>query len=406
MPGPLTIFRDAAERVLPAGTAPWAVLLGAVILAWLLHAVIWRWVARLAEGRGALRWQIVRRMRRPVRLILVVAALGLAVDASGLGAEGFRIVEQIAFALLIVLGGWVAVVMLDVTVDRITRDFRLEDEDNLAARKHVTQARVLRQSARILIVLLTAGLVLSTFESVRSYGVSLFASAGAAGLVLGFAARPVLANLIAGIQIAFTQPIRLDDVVIVENEWGWIEEINATYVVVRIWDLRRMVVPLSYFIEKPFQNWTRDSAAIIGTVLWHLDYAAPVKAMRGKLDEFVHDTPLWDGKVANIQVVETGAETIQVRALVSARNAPRAWDLRCEIRERMLEWLSAEHPEALPRTRAELERAPRRASAGGGADGDGPGMAPADEVEIAAGGDGSGVPHAARPAPRRAPGPR
>jgi len=194
-----------------------------------------------------------------------------------------------------------------------------------------------------------------TFPTIQHVGVSLFASAGAAGLVLGFAARPILANLIAGIQIALTQPIRLDDGVIIEGEWGWIEEITSTYVVVRIWDLRRLIVPLSFFIEKPFQNWTRESSAIIGAVTWRLDYRAPIDAMRKKLDELLAGNARWDGKVANVQVVETDVSTITVRALMSSANSPAAWDLRCEVREKMLTWLKETHPEALPRLRASVD---------------------------------------------------
>ena len=197
-----------------------------------------------------------------------------------------------------------------------------------------------------------------TFESVQEYGLSLFASAGAAGLILGFAARPVLANLIAGIQIAITQPIRIEDVVIVEDEWGWIEEIYATYVIVRLWDWRRMVIPLSYFIEKPFQNWTREGASVIGSVYWYMDYTVPVQKVREKLEEVLETSPYWDGAVVNLQVVDTDKDTIHLRGLMSARTAPQAWDLRCEIRERILGWLQAEYPETLPRLRGELDMRP------------------------------------------------
>ena len=157
------------------------------------------------------------------------------------------------------------------------------------------------------------------------------------------------------LQIAITQPIRLEDVIIVEDEWGWVEEIFSTYVVVRLWDWRRMVVPLSYFIEKPFQNWTRESASIIGTVFWYLDYTVPVDKMRAKLEELAKASPLWDGKVVNLQVSDTEKDSIEVRGLVSARTSPQAWDLRCEIREKMISWLQKEHPGALPRLRGSME---------------------------------------------------
>jgi small-conductance mechanosensitive channel len=195
---------------------------------------------------------------------------------------------------------------------------------------------------------------LMTFNSVRQYGVSLFASAGAAGLIVGLAARPLLSNLIAGVQIAVTQPIRIEDAVIIENEWGWVEDIASTYVVIRLWDWRRMVVPLSYFIERPFQNWTRDTASLIGSVVLHVDYAADVARIRNYLGEAARESKLWDGAVVNLQVVDTNTRTMELRALVSARNAPQSWDLRCEIREKLIAYLQREMPEALPRDRADI----------------------------------------------------
>ncbi|EAR51492.1 membrane protein [Oceanicola granulosus HTCC2516] len=375
----------SVDHAIPTALHPWILLAAALALALLAHRLAWRLVLRLTGQGRSLAARVLFRARRPARLGFVVVALPGLAGAATFPLGWTAVLVRIAVALLIVVLGWVALIAIDVIADRQSARLRLDAEDNLAARKQVTQIRVLQRVSKVVAFLLTAGIVLSTFESVRQYGVSLFASAGAAGLVLGFAARPVLANLIAGIQIALTQPIRLDDVVIVENEWGWIEEIASTYVVVRLWDLRRLVVPLSHFIEKPFQNWTRESASIIGTVFWHLDYTAPVGAMREKLKALAQECPLWDGKVVNLQVTEAGSETIEVRALVSARNSPAAWDLRCEVREGMLEWLQEAHPGALPRTRGELTIDQRREppSPGGG------GLRP--------GADGSGVPREAWP---------
>ena len=265
-----------------------------------------------------------------------------------------NVAAHLFLILLIILVGWTLILLTNRFTDRAVRRHRMDVEDNLAARKFVTQARVLRRTVSIVLGIFTVGGVLLTFEGVQEYGAALFASAGAAGLVVGLAARPVLTNLIAGLQIAITQPIRLEDVVIVEGEWGWVEEIFATYVVVRLWDWRRMVVPLSYFIETPFQNWTRESASIIGTVFWYLDYTVPIEKMRAKLEEFAKASDLWDGKVVNLQVTESEKDSIAVRGLVSAGTSPKAWDLRCEIREKMITWLQQEHPEALPRRRAEI----------------------------------------------------
>jgi small-conductance mechanosensitive channel len=207
--------------------------------------------------------------------------------------------------------------------------------------------------ADILVVVLTIGFALMSFDSVRQYGVSLFASAGVAGLVAGLAARPVLSNLFAGVQLAMTQPIRIDDVVIVENEWGWIEEITSTYVVIRVWDLRRLIVPLSYFIERPFQNWTREGAAILGSVMLYLDYAAPIDAIREEAQRIAEASPDWDKKFVGVQVTDTKLDTIEVRILVSAAAAGQAWNLRCEVREKIITFLQRKHPEALPRRRFE-----------------------------------------------------
>ena len=227
--------------------------------------------------------------------------------------------------------------------------------DNLLARKHNTQVSVLLRCADVLVLVITVGAALMTFEPVRQYGVSLFASAGVAGIVAGLAARPVLSNLFAGVQLAMTQPIRIDDAVIVENESGSIEEITSTYVVVRLWDWRRMIVPLTYFIERPFQNWTRETAALIGSAFFYLDYRAPVGAIRDKLNEIVKASKNWNGQVVNLQVTDTKQGTIELRALMSANSAGQAFDLRCEVREKIIEFLQQKHPEALPAQRAIAE---------------------------------------------------
>jgi small-conductance mechanosensitive channel len=195
------------------------------------------------------------------------------------------------------------------------------------------------------------GAALMTFDSVRHYGVSLFASAGVAGLVAGLAARPLLSNLFAGIQIAVAQPIRIDDSVQVENEVGSVEEITSTYVVVRLWDLRRLVVPLTYFIEKPFQNWTRESTRRIGAMSLHVDHTAPIERIRAKAVEIVQASPLWDGQDVKLQVTEAHERTIELRVVASARTSGDAYDLACELREKLITYLQSELPSALPRVR-------------------------------------------------------
>ncbi len=261
--------------------------------------------------------------------------------------------EVIAQVLTIIAIGWTGVVIGDAYLKRQLRRLALGEKDNLEARKRATRLDVLRRIWVVIGAVATLAAALTALPFARQLGVSLFASAGIAGIAVGIAARPVLANLIAGLQIAFTQPIRIEDAVVVEGEWGWIEEIGLFYVVIRIWDWRRLVVPISYFIEKPFQNWTRRTASIIGSVFWRLDYRAPVSAMREKLTELCKATDLWNGEVVNMQVTEACDNTIEVRALASAGTSPEAWDLRCYLREEMLAWLQNEHPYALPRMRAE-----------------------------------------------------
>jgi len=332
-----------------------------------LHGVAYRALKRAVAGKSLFWRSLVSRTHGPSRLGLIVVAISLASTTVHLSWEVRIALNQILLVAFVTLTGWCCATALHIATVIYLRRFKLDAEDNLLARKHFTQMRILERAAVTLVGLITVSVALMTFEPVRQYGVSLLASAGAAGLILGLAMQPVLSNLVAGIQIAITQPIRIEDAVIVENEWGWVEEITSTYVVVRLWDWRRLVLPLTYFIQKPFQNWTRDGASLIGSVFLYVDHRAPVARMREKLSEIAAATPLWDGKVVNLQVSDAKESTIEIRMLVSARNAPQAWDLRCVIREAMITWLQAEHPEALPRHRTEwvgAEDAPLRRADG------------------------------------------
>jgi small-conductance mechanosensitive channel len=336
-----------AVSLIPLGVLSAMIVAISIVAALGLHALIIATIRHAVRNKPFLR-SLLRPLKGPLRLALLMLGLNVAVSTApmdaGLAAVFSRIL-QVAFIALI---GWMLLVTTHLGATIYLSRYNLQAEDNLLARKHVTQVRVLRGALDTLIVVLTIAFALMTFPQVRQFGVSLFASAGVAGIVAGLAARPMLSNLIAGIQLAITQPIRIEDAVIVENEWGWIEEITATYVVVRLWDLRRMIVPLTYFIEKPFQNWTHESASLIGTVLLRVDFTAPVDAIRRKLEEIVGSTPLWDGAVVNLQVTDADARSIELRALVSARSAAAAWDLRCLVREKLVEYLAAEHPYALP----------------------------------------------------------
>lgn len=347
------------KLLIATGSAEFSIavlVVSAVLFAVLVHWLAFRILLQLAARKGPGRL-VVTRIKALTRFAVVLLALSTVLPAADFDPAISDPLRRLFSICTAILFGWSALIAIDVTANWLVRKHRVDVDDNLTARRVHTQVRILKRTAMVVVLLLTAGAVLLAFPSVQAYGVSLFASAGAAGLVLGFAARPVLANLIAGIQIALTQPIRIDDVVIIEGEWGWIEEITSTYVVVRIWDLRRLIVPLAHFIEKPFQNWTRENADIIGAVTWHLDYRAPVSEMRTKLDEILKTNPRWDGKVSNLQVVDSGASTITVRALMSARTSPMAWDLRCEVRESMIEWLRRDYPEALPLVRATVANA-------------------------------------------------
>lgn len=255
------------------------------------------------------------------------------------------------FAIL--AGGWLAGALIDWWLSRALRRADISVADNLAARKLQTRVRMLRRLIAVLVAILTVATALMVLPGARELSLSLFASAGIAGLVIGIAAQPVLSNLIAGLQIAITQPIRIDDAVVVEGEWGWIEEIGLFHVAVRLWDDRRLMTPLSYFNQTPFQNWTKEAAAITGSIFWSVDYRAPIPEMREKLEEFCRESAHWDGRVCVLQVTGAVGDSLELRALASARTSPAAWDLRCEIREKMVVWLQTHHPGALPRRRAE-----------------------------------------------------
>ncbi|MBO1073962.1 mechanosensitive ion channel family protein [Roseomonas marmotae] len=331
------------------------VLAAAIGVALAAHRFLFRLATRLVSERQLFWRSLVQRTRGLIRLALIIVCLGFGAAVAPLNPGEAALLRHVLQVCFIALVGWVAMTVLHIWTTIYLRRFKLDSEDNLLARKHTTQSRILQRVAGILIVLITVSAALMTFEGVRQYGVSLLASAGAAGIVVGLALQPVLKNLFAGIQLAVTQPIRLEDAVIVEGEWGNVEEITATYVVVRLWDWRRMVLPLSYFIENPFQNWTRESASLIGTAYIYVDYTAPVVVMRRKLEEIAGASPLWDKRVVNMQVTDLKSDTMEIRMLVSASNAGRTFDIRCEVREKMIAFLQAEYPSALPRGRAEIE---------------------------------------------------
>lgn len=324
------------------------------IVALAVHAVLlrlWRG-SRLGRTRtGAL---VADRAAGPSRAAFLVLGIGTAIPAVGLSDATTEALVRVAFAAFLLVLGWMAIQLVNLVDDIYLARLPQGYAADALARKRVTQIRVLRRTAQVTIAIVSIAAALMTQPGVARYGFSLLASAGAAGIVVGLAARPVLSNLLAGIQIALTQPIKLEDAVVVQGEWGWIEDITSTYVVIRIWDWRRLIVPLSKFMEEPFQNWTRETSTLIGSVHLFVDYSTPIDRVRQALDGIVRQSKLWDGNVVNLQVVEATDRAIQLRALVSARNSGEAWDLRCEVREKLIAFLQAEMPHTLPRGRLDI----------------------------------------------------
>jgi small-conductance mechanosensitive channel len=297
---------------------------------------------------------VVRYAENPAQLILLLAVTTAVLPVLPLPPPVDNAAEHIAGLGLVGGIGWLLIALVEVFDKLVAVRHSVDVRDNLAARRIRTQVQMLRRVAVTLIVIVTLAVMLMTFPAIRHIGESLLASAGVAALIAGFAARSTLTNLAAGIQIAFTQPIRLGDAVVVEGEWGWIEEINITYVVVRVWDRRRLVVPVSYFSEKPFQNWTRSTADLLGTVFLYTDYSLPVDAVRNELHRILESTKLWDGKVWGLQVTNATDRTMELRALMSAPDSSTAWDLRCYVRENLIFYLQQQFPQCLPKTRAEF----------------------------------------------------
>ncbi len=253
--------------------------------------------------------------------------------------------------LVIGLGTWVAVELMRLFTKQLLKQYDMSTADNLNSRKAYTQIRLLEKVALFIIILVGVGMMALNIESIRKVGVGIFTSVGVVGIIIGLSAQKIVGALLAGIQIAVTQPFRIDDAVVVENEFGWIEEINLTFIVVRLWDKRRLVLPTIYFLEKPFQNWTRTTADIIGTVFLYTDYRVPLDELRKELTKQLENTPLWDGQVNVLQVTDSKETTMETRILVSARNSPKAWDLRVHIREKMIAFIQENYPESLPKTR-------------------------------------------------------
>lgn len=346
----------AVWTVVAAGCAVLLVVLGMHLLR---HAL-----QRVASGWPVI-GLVIRRTHKPTTVVIAAAALHAVLQAAPDTVpyiEGFRHANGVLWIVAIT---WLLLRWVAVAAAAVLELNPIDDADNLVARSRRTQARVLSRTLYMVILLVGTSAALMTFPGVRQIGASLLASAGIVGLAVGLAARPVLSNLLAGVQLALTQPIRIDDVLVLEGEWGRVEEIGGAYVVVRIWDERRLIVPLQYFIEKPFQNWTRTSAEILGSVMLWVDYALPLGPLRAEVERVCKADPDWDGRVSVVQVTDTDPRAMQVRVLLSSANSARNFDLRCRMREALIAYVGQQYPDCLPRMRVELPGQPGPASASG-----------------------------------------
>lgn len=331
------------------------IVIAAVVIAEFLHYVLYRLLWRIQGWLGSPSSEIVLRYTsKSSRAIVILIALTIALLRIRLTQRAATTTEHILQVGYIAAFAWLLISFIEIGYAFIVRRLPEDVQDNVHARRVQTQVYLLRQISVWLVVFIGFAAILMTFPSIRNIGAGLFASAGVAGLVLGMAARPTLGNLIAGIQIALSQPIRIGDCVVVEGQFGRVLEINTTYVVIRLWDLRHLIVPISQFIEKSFENWTRYSSDLIGAVHLQMDYTVPIEALREHYNKILAESSLWDGKTSAVQVTDSTGSTVEIRFLMSSQSASAVFDLRCYVREKMLSYLQKEYPKSLPRIRTEV----------------------------------------------------
>jgi small-conductance mechanosensitive channel len=294
---------------------------------------------------------ILTHLGKPLDYFVPLFMLDVMLPVMKLSEVYINPIDRVLGILLIISFAGLLIRSIKIFEDFVYFHYDLNKEDNLKERKVRTQLQFIRKIIIVLIVLISLSIILLSFDSVRKIGAGLLTGVGISGIIIGFAAQKSLGNLLAGFQIAFTQPIRIDDVLIVEGEWGRVEEINLTYVVLNIWDQRRLILPINYFIEKPFQNWTRSTSEILGTVFLYVDHTCPVDAVRAEFIRLLSLTPLWDKRVQVLQVTDVKEHTIELRALVSAGNSSKAFDLRCYIREGLVRFIADKYPQSLPLNR-------------------------------------------------------
>ncbi len=334
----------------------WILLLMAVIAGIVVDVVITQVIRFVVRQRPFQTLTLLRRYARWPFWLFMPSLLFLL--ATNVQSERFLrrhpVADKMAEVLFIITTTWLVVQLLKIGELRLIRQYDTDNDEKLAQRKFVTQVRFSRRLVAIIVLVIGTSLVLISFQGSRKVGLSVLTSAGVVSVVIGFAAQKTLANLLAGVQIAFNQQIRLNDAVVVEKEWGRVEEINLTSVIVRLWDRRRLILPITYFVENPFENWTRSDASIIGSIILYLDYNVPVDKLREKARKLAEEDPLWTGESFAVQVVDTLPTCIQVRILVSAPDSPSAFDLRCHIREQLIAFVRDEYPQSLPQTRLML----------------------------------------------------
>lgn len=335
------------------------VLIGAAILGLIIYSLIIRLISRWRSKRPVIIHGMPLRLeqwRAPLRALFPATFAALALPALYLPSGLLSVIRHFVGLWVIAAIAWFLMRTVTMASELILSRYDITTTESLSGRGLSTQVRMFERVLHVVIAVVAAAMMFMSFNSLREFGVSILASAGIAGLVIGFAAQRSISTLLAGVHIALTQPIRLGDAILTEGEFGHVEEITLSYVVIRLWDERRLIVPISHFIEKPFQNWTRESAALTGAVFLYCDYRIPVQALRDELRRILESTALWNGRVCALQVTDATQETVELRALCSADDAPRTWDLRCYVREKLIEFMKQRFPDSLPQTRIELTR--------------------------------------------------
>ncbi|HEY4206369.1 MAG TPA: mechanosensitive ion channel domain-containing protein, partial [Puia sp.] len=338
------------------------ILIGAAIAIGLVVKYLLSLLIRKKPSAGKSQFSIPRsiltRMGKPFSYLLPLLTLNFLLPLMKVSPRLYPSLDKTVGILLTLAFAYVLIGIVKVFEDYAYNTFDINKADNLRERKVRTQLQFIRQLAIGLIIILAACIILLSFNNLRKLGASLLAGVGVGGIIIGFAAQKSLSNLLAGFQIAFTQPLRIDDVLVVEGEWGRVEEITLTYVVLNIWDQRRLILPINYFIEKPFQNWTRNTADILGTVFLYLDYTVPLDPLRKEFERLLENNPLWDKRVGVMQITNASERTIEVRALMSASSSGNAFDLRCDVREGLIKFVQASFPDSLPLVRVSQGQRP------------------------------------------------